>query len=87
MGAYLGESSAMVSLRNVGSPVVVVVVVGRKKRCGNSCMLFPHLGRVRPSGPRVGYIYLSPYFIQDLMAQSARALVVVSLVLGSILVW
>jgi len=91
-GAYLGESSAMASPRNVGSvwdaaSPVVVVVVGRKKRCGNSCTRFPHLGGVGPPGPRVGYIYLSPYFSQDLMAQLARALVVVSLVLGSILVW
>ena len=66
---------------------LVVVVGGGKKRRGNSCTLFPHLGGVRPLGPRVGYIYLSLYFAQDLMAQLARVLVVVSLVLGSILVW
>ena len=84
------ESSAMTSPRAVGSgwdaarALVVVVVVGRKKRRGNCCTLFPHLGAVGPPGPRVGYIYLSFLFRQDLMAQLARVLVIVFVALGSI---
>ena len=84
------ESSAMTSPRAVGSGwdaararALVVVVVGRKKRRGNNCTLFPHLGKVGPPGPSVGYIYLSFLFRQDLMAQLARVLVIVFMALGS----
>jgi hypothetical protein len=38
-------------------------------------------------GLRVGYIYLSPLFRQGFMAQLARALVLILLAVGSILVY
>jgi len=45
----------------------------------------PDLGWTGPPGPWVGYIYSSSLFRQAFMAELARALPVVYMVLGSIL--